>query len=819
MEEKYKICPYCGEKIRYNAIKCRFCKEWLAMDYSNYNIEFYLKNILADKYQILEEIGKGGMSIVYKAIQKNLERVVALKVLSEMMVEDNELLEMFHYEARAIAQLSHPNIIIIYDDGDINGIHYISMKYIDGGSLRDKICLKGKLSYKEAKNILLPIMDALEYAHNKGVIHGDIKSSNILIDSNDVPVLTDFGIALKVGESANERNIYGTPEYMSPEQARGGVIDKRSDIYSIGVLLYETLTGRLPFIGNTLEETIRKIVDEKPINPRKINEDIPEYVEYVIMKCLEKNPEERFNNVSELKEALLGSYESRTIFKYNNTDKEKRKRKRPFKLVSAFTVLIIISAIVYNSYKSNTIEFNNIKNKIYNVIYRKKKANKVVVKKLTFSDSVLLARDYMSKGMTLVPLNNCAYSILIRLRKSHPMNQAVKDMLDEIKKGFLNRINSLIEKEKYKLANDIIQEGLVYFPKDREIMKKWEVMRVHPYYVKALRELKEGNLYDAIKSVDSSYAITRDYEKINQLAEQIGEKYYEYALRCYDTKDYRKCIKYCNIYIKYLGNNDKILSLRRKAQNKLNEMKREQEKERYLNMIEWVYIKGGSYDMGDVFNMGIPIENPPINVTVSDFYISKYEITYNQFRSFIDDTKYITDAERVGGNNWRSPGFNVQNENYPVVYVSWNDAVEFCRWLSSKTGENIRLPYEKEWEYAARGGGMLYRWSGTSNDAYVMYYGWYAQNSDGRIHVVGRKTCNQLGIYDMSGNVMEWCYDEFRSYDGSQISGYDDNYKVVRGGAWNSLLNEIRTTARKRIRKDTATNYLGFRVCKDIESN
>ena len=193
------------------------------------------------------------MATVYKAIQKNLNRLVALKVVHPNLVHDTEFLNRFHREAQMAASLNHPNIVMIYDVGAINGVHFISMEYLEGEDLQTLIRRSGKISVDDTIHIIAPIAEALDYAHQMGLIHRDVKSANIMITKTRRAVLTDFGIAHPVSGTrlTLAGTIIGTPEYMSPEQAEGKQIDGRSDIFSLGIVMFECLTGTVPFKGDS----------------------------------------------------------------------------------------------------------------------------------------------------------------------------------------------------------------------------------------------------------------------------------------------------------------------------------------------------------------------------------------------------------------------------------------------------------------------------------------------------------------------------------------------------------------------------------------
>lgn len=259
------------------------------------------------KYQIIEEIGHGGMAVVYKAWQPSLGRYVALKVLSPFLQQDREFLARFHQEAKAAARLNHPNIVKIFDAGKAESINYIAMEYIDGESLQDMMERIGRpLDGATAANIIAQIASALDYAHAGGVVHRDIKPSNILIDRQGRAVLTDFGIARAAGFSrlTGTGTLVGTPEYMSPEQAEGLEIDHRTDIYSLGVVLYNMLTGRVPFRGTTPQSVLYGHVHKKPAPPSQLNPTISREVGAVVLKALAKDKARRYQQAEELAAAL-----------------------------------------------------------------------------------------------------------------------------------------------------------------------------------------------------------------------------------------------------------------------------------------------------------------------------------------------------------------------------------------------------------------------------------------------------------------------------------------------------------------------------------
>jgi len=253
-------------------------------------------------YRIISKVGQGGMATVYKAYQPSMDRNVAIKVLPGQLAESPEFAARFQQEARFIARLEHPHILPVFDYGEDNGITYFVMRYLDAGSLKDRMAA-GPLSLTEIDRIFTQLADALGYAHGRGIIHRDLKPANALIDSDGNLFLTDFGIA-KLLESASPRltqtdAIMGTPAYISPEQAQAQPVNQRSDIYSLGIILYELVTGRVPYVADTpLAVILKHLSDPLPL-PSVIKPDIPDAIEQVILKALAKNPEDRFGTTGE----------------------------------------------------------------------------------------------------------------------------------------------------------------------------------------------------------------------------------------------------------------------------------------------------------------------------------------------------------------------------------------------------------------------------------------------------------------------------------------------------------------------------------------
>lgn len=263
--------------------------------------------ILGERYEIINRIGSGGMADVYKAMDEKLNRMVAVKVLKPEFREDKTFIAKFRTEAQAAAGLSHPNVVNVFDVGEDRGVYYIVMELVEGITLKDYINRKGKLSVKEATSIAIQVSLGLEAAHNRGIVHRDVKPQNIIISTDGKVKLSDFGIAKATSSNTISSNVMGSVHYSSPEQVRGGYSDYKSDIYSLGITLYEMVTGRVPFDGDTTVAIAIKHLQEEIEAPSKYTPNLPFSLEQIILKCTQKSPDRRYKNMAELIDDLKHS--------------------------------------------------------------------------------------------------------------------------------------------------------------------------------------------------------------------------------------------------------------------------------------------------------------------------------------------------------------------------------------------------------------------------------------------------------------------------------------------------------------------------------
>jgi eukaryotic-like serine/threonine-protein kinase len=274
-------------------------------------IDTLINTLFDGRYRILRKLGSGGMANVYLAEDEELGRRVAIKILNERHASDDSFVERFRREATNAAGLSHPNIVSVYDRGEAEGTYYIAMEYLEGRSLKDRIVSEGALSVSAAIEVTRQILRAVGFAHRRGIVHRDIKPHNVLLaqdgpgDGDPRFKVTDFGISRTTASQMTEAgSIVGTAQYLSPEQARGAPVDQRSDIYSVGVVLFELLTGKLPFSGETPLEIAMKHLSEIPKAPSALRPEIPTDLDMVVLRALAKDPEDRFQTAEEMEREL-----------------------------------------------------------------------------------------------------------------------------------------------------------------------------------------------------------------------------------------------------------------------------------------------------------------------------------------------------------------------------------------------------------------------------------------------------------------------------------------------------------------------------------
>src|SRR6266516_2248739 len=260
-----------------------------------------IDTVLDGRYRVIRKLGTGGMATVYLAEDQELGRRVAIKLLDERHAQDEQFVERFRREAESAAGLSHPNVVSIYDRGEVEGTYYIAMEYLQGKTLKELLVARGPTPVRVAIDYTRQILSALEFSHRNGIVHRDIKPHNVIVAPDGRLKGTDFGIARSGSSQMTEAgSIIGTAQYLSPEQAQGAPVHPSSDLYSVGVVLYEMLTGTVPFTGDTALEIAMKHLNTTPEPPSRLRADVPRDLDLVVMRALAKSPEERYQSADEM---------------------------------------------------------------------------------------------------------------------------------------------------------------------------------------------------------------------------------------------------------------------------------------------------------------------------------------------------------------------------------------------------------------------------------------------------------------------------------------------------------------------------------------
>ncbi len=308
-------------------------------------------------FELLEEVGRGGMGVIWKARQKDLDRVVAIKMILSSHLASEIQVERFVAEARAMARLHHPHVVRIHETGQVHGQHYFVMEYIAGPSLAAALA-RGPLPREKSAQLVATVARAVEHLHGQGIIHRDLKPSNILLDADGLPYVTDFGLVKLLDPGSHVTTtgaIVGTPAYMAPEQAAGRAseVGPRSDVYSLGAILYECLTGRAPFKAETALETLLQVMEGEPLPPRQLLPEIPPKLEMICLKCLEKDPAERYPSAAALADDLERFLEGEEVEARPPSlwaNLRRWGRRRPA-LASRLGALLLFTVIVHINYQ------------------------------------------------------------------------------------------------------------------------------------------------------------------------------------------------------------------------------------------------------------------------------------------------------------------------------------------------------------------------------------------------------------------------------------------------------------------------------------
>jgi formylglycine-generating enzyme required for sulfatase activity/serine/threonine protein kinase len=760
-------------------------------------------------YQIVSRLGAGGMATVFKAYQPKMDRYVALKVLQRHFSNNPQFVNRFSQEARLIAKLEHPHILPVYDFGESDGYTFLAMRLVQGGSLSDLLKKCGKLELAKINRIITQVGGALDYAHEKGVIHRDFKPGNVLIDEFESCLLTDFGIAKLVEVTSHLTHtggILGTPFYISPEQGSGKPIDNRSDIYSLGVVLYQMAVGDVPYKADTPMSVIFKHVHDPLPLPRHRVPDLPEPVERVILKALAKNPGDRYSTAAELVNALQSAIDQLTsqiqkvrepIFETDPTQMARKIPTDPEKL----------SAKPSDTPRPETVEIKKTGKKKKDRTGRGWAYGVLAI--------FLLA---LSAGAGWLYYNNTFLSEPILRVDTNPAGANV--YVDD---GYVGI--SPIQIEKLTPGAHKVRISKKEYEDYKENLS---IGKGKPGFIQVVLTPKPfGGLVVDSNPSGSEVFVDNHKRGITPLSIEslpIGTREVMIKKQGYEKK---------TLWVSLEAGQVKTLDI------VLKRMAPSPQRQKISNSLgmEFVYIPPGTFMMGSAFDEPGRNNNEKLHkVTLTQgFYLQTTEVTLDQWRAFIRDTKYSSEAEtgkgawiRRGGKwsnkkgrYWDNPGF-YQTENDPVTCVSWNDVQSYIKWLNRKEKKKYRLPTESEWEYACRAGSTTAFANGAISelkcgyDSHLNDMGWYCGNSNRKTHPVSKKKPNLWGLYDMHGNVWEWCQDWYEEYPSGSITNptgpSQGSRRVRRGGGWGNDALDCRSSFRGKFWPEGGTRGIGFRL-------
>ncbi|AFU97446.1 bifunctional serine/threonine-protein kinase/formylglycine-generating enzyme family protein [Simiduia agarivorans] len=799
-------------------------------------------------YRIIRKINQGGMSTVYLAIQLSVGREVALKVMSPALNADPVFSERFQREANIVGQLSHPNIVSIYDIGRYKNLNYIAMDYLPGGSVHDKMATG--LSTSEILRIVREMALALDLAHEKGYIHRDIKPENILFRENNSAVLSDFGVAKTVSSASQMTNagmVVGTPHYMSPEQARGKAIDGRSDIYSLGVVFYEMLTGTVPYKA---EEAVAIAIKHLTAPIPKLP---PQYSLYqkLLNTLLAKDPDDRFqrgreivNAIDELDATLSGSrprYMSNTepsamhiasLFKalvltsyaalsaqakaaVTEIARWRWSPKRSFYRRPDSTVTEIRTNPDSGENDRTTVVSTRIQKAAYFQAGNHRTGFSIarvlsivlVVGSLWFTFSVALIRFHLpGENHYPIALRNAAIfsaallnqrdltaPIIIEASEPEPLAQmtstpqpVLRTPEPEVAETEINESEALPTDT---LPDTDTPEAEVAEPAPEPIPEPPPAPRfaltVNPEPVSA-----RVRILNIKEKYQPGIALLPD----RYLVEVTAEGYHTYKewvrLGTQDRSldvSLRKVVVPGTLFKNELANGDQGP--------------------------EMVIIPAGTFTMGD---KGSSVTMPERRVTIDQpFAVSRFEITFADFDKFLSANNLgQPDDERWG------------RGSRPVINVSWEQARAYTQWLSESTGKKYRLPTEAEWEFLARANSEGdYWWTGDAKKRANCRNGCqsdYAGLFTTKTAPVGSYNPNAFGVHDTAGNVAEWVEDCFQNHylsaprDASAVKLAQCDLRSVRGGSMKDSAKDITVHHREGRDASKAYNDVGFRVVVEL---
>lgn len=720
-------------------------------------------------YEIIEVIGRGGFGVVLKAYDTKLQRVVAIKLLSPSLAHNANAVKRFLREARAAAAVSHEHVVTVFAVEEDSSPPYLVMECIVGKSLQQKIDQSGPLDPAEILRIGMQIAEGLAAAHRQGLVHRDIKPSNILLENGVERVtITDFGLARAIDDVTMTQtgHVAGTPEYMSPEQAMGGRLDHRSDLFSLGSVLYTMCTGRTAFRADSTMAVLRRVCDDTPRPIADLSPSIPNVLVATIEKLMAKRPQDRFQSATEVSELL-----SATLTWQQQPDAHKppsvpttpptpKRTSIPLvvSLIICVALAIPIAAILIWQWPTLQLIANN------QAVVEFYHGDPDTVVDIYLEDRYLHSQ--VGDGNVFLAPGN--YRLVVQPKPYQELS-----------------VIWLQDRTWSQSPPPIHLEG----PSESLFVRSGQQWRATILF---------GNKEIPLTPSPPSTPIAA--------APFDAEEAIEFQKTWSDQL--RIPIDYENpqgITFRLIPPGSFLMGT---DSGESNAMVRELE----------------VATAGEFEKFAVRSSTPQHEVELSKaFYLATHEVTLAQFKAFVEETGYQSTLEGRTPNRftWKEMDISPESQDRPVIGVSWEDAKAYCRWLSSKHQGTYDLPTEAQWEFACRAGSVG-RWSFGDDTILINESAVCDQPTDTPPAVVGTKKANPFGLFDMHGNADEWCLDWHSSIfyamspklDPVQLTAGEDpaSGRVVRGGNWLDLPLWTRSATRSYDFPGLPARHHGFRV-------
>ncbi len=807
------------------------------------------------KYEIIEEIGRGGFAVVYKARDTSLDRIVALKVLHPHVAENHLFVQRFEQEARTAAWFDHPHIVATDEVGEEAGQHYIAMNYLAGHGLDQRLAEAGEpLRLEEVASIVAQVADALDYIHRRGSVHRDVKPSNVMLSDEGHVTLLDFGIvrAADGTKLTTTGEMMGTPQYMSPEQVEGKQIDHRSDVYALGVMAYQMCTGRAPFDDVSPLVVLRLHADKAPPPPRALNPDLPAPVERVLLKALAKRPDERIPSAGAfaqaLQEALAGAEQA--------WQREAQLAESYTRLRAAIASEDWDAAEVYcleirtlePDYRDVPELLNQVRDAQVEQEQREEQARRELdlrLARLYEQAQTALRREHWQEAQArcndIEWLADDDYRDVRELRR-RAVAELQRAQADQERQASLaqlyERLRAVVEGEEWGEVLTLGGQIRALDPTYRDVAERMEQAR------REMRRARRGPMPAWVWGLCGLVFLG-----VLGLGLPFVSRWDEWvASRPTDTPTHTPAAQPTEMAP--TTKPTEPLSLAPVLTPGATQV-------READGMVMVSVPAGEFEMGsddegvdyalqlcdeyygDCERGWFEDEQPAHTVALDAFWIDRAEVTNAQFATFLNDWG----NQEEGGATW----LHVEDEDclidqvdgefqpksgyadHPVFQVTWYGAAAYCEWAGA------RLPTEAEWEYAARGpDSWLFPWGNDFDGTRVNYcdancgYDWADETVDGgyaRTAPVGSfpAGASWCGALDLAGNIWEWVADWYdsdyyeRSPSRNPPGPEEGESRVLRGGSWFNGPNLVRSAIHAEAQPASWSIHSGFRCARGSE--